>query len=249
MTEIKQQITLKEAIELVSTQQEVAYWIDIDLTANNLSSQTKEDSLRELTAVEKVLEKYDFNEKQTELGTEMRFIIPKGSSLEELFNEINAAYKACASEEQKQLIANAIYQGNLFKQAGVSDKIEAEGGLEIKGIPMIKGSTGKTLADQMNSETGELKFVDENLYGMSKLEVVAIAALKLLKSVSENVLVKPREAKGDALEGKASRAFDGALVDLWPDGIDALGWPQGAAIDPEIGCAGSGRSPAELKIS
>ena len=248
MTEINQQSNLQQAIELVSTTQDVGYWIETDLTVNKLSSQTKEVSLRELTAIEKVLEKYKFNDSvnQTELGTEMSLVIPKGSSFEELFNEINAAYKECASGEQKQKIANAIYGGYLFRQTGVSDKIEAEGGLEISGIPMVKGSTRKTLEQQMDRETGRLEDVKEELYGMSKLEIAAIAALKLLKSISEEVLVTPGEAKGDALEGKASRALGGGDVHLSRDGICADDWDD-ASVLPRIGCAGSGRSPAELK--
>jgi hypothetical protein len=251
MTEINQKSDLQEAIELASTQQDIGYWIETDLTANNLSFQTKEASLRELTAIEieKVLDRYQFNDsvKQTELGTEMSLVIPQGSSFEELFNEINATYNTYASSEQKQLIANAIYQGNLFEQAGVSDKVGAEEGLEISGIPMVKGSTGKTLSSQMDRETGRLKDVEQELYGMSKLEIAAIAALKLLKSVSEKVLVTPYEAKGDALEGKASRALGGGYVDLSYDGIFANVWPDDS-IPPNIGCAGSGRSPSELKI-
>lgn len=249
MTEINQKSDLQKAIELASTQQDIGYWIETDLTANNLSLQTKEASLRELTAIEKVLDRYQFNDsvKQTELGTEMSLVIPKGSSFEELFNEINATYNAYASPEQKQLIANAIYQGNLFEQAGVSDKVGAEEGLEISGIPMVKGSTGKTLSSQMDRETGRLKDVEQELYGMSKLEIAAIAALKLLKSVSEKVLVTPYEAKGDALEGKASRALGGGFVNLYGGGISASDWNDDFIV-PDIGCAGSGRSPSELKI-
>ena len=131
-----------------------------------------------------------------------------------------------------------VYKGQLYKDSGASDPVTQRTTIVIR--PMIKGSTDKSLDQQMDRESRRLLFIDsEEVFGKPRPEITAVAALKIVKSISEGIVVKPGEPEGDALEGKASRTLGGGCVVLYDDGLDALGWHDGDAVH-DVGCAGSG---------
>ncbi len=185
-------------------------------------------------------EQFKLTEKDTALGKEYSFTLEPGQCIREVFDAANESYARLASPQQKELISGAVYHGALYNDAGVDVPVTERTTFTVR--PMIKGSTAKRLDQQMDSETGRLIFIDsEEVHGKPRPEIAAVAALKLVKSVSEGILVTPGQPQGDALEGKWSRALGGGLVELRGYGLCADDWCVGFAA-VFIGCAGSGSS-------
>ena len=183
-------------------------------------------------------EQFKLTETRTPLGMEYSLTLEPGQALTNVFDASNASFNLLANDEQKSYLKTVVKKGKLYKDSGARDPVTERTTIVVR--PMIEGSTHKTLNQQMDSENGKLIFVDsEEVFGKPRSEIAAVAALKIVKSISEGIVVKPRKPEGDALEGKASRALGGGCVYLFYDGLCAGDWYD-ADANRFVGCAGSG---------
>jgi hypothetical protein len=142
--------------------------------------------------------------RSTRLGREVRLTINAGSTLEKAFDEINA-------KSQEKYNRDAIYRGNLYKDAGVKDVMKET--TVITFTPVLKNSANRVKfgTDAETSHEALLKkhgldFVDR------PHQTAAAGAYRIAKGFKEGVSVGSTEDKGDLFEGLVARSRSGAVV-------------------------------------
>lgn len=153
--------------------------------------------------------------RSTKLGREVRLTLNAGSTLEKAFDEINA-------KSQEKYGRDAIYRGNLYKDAGIKDVIKES--TVITFIPVLKNSANRVKfgTDAETSHEALLKkhgldFVDR------PYQTAAAGAYRIAKGFKEGVSVGSTEDKGDLFEGLVARSRSGAVGTYVYVGVDVYG--------------------------
>jgi hypothetical protein len=156
---------------------------------------------------------------------EVKLTIRAGSTIVEAFDEIN--------EQSKKLYGReAIYRGDLYKDAGVNDRLDKN--IELVFTPVVDNSTDKTKKQHENQLAKlEMDFVD--------IPHLALAAglYRLAHGFESGVQIGSKQDKGDLFQGLVVRAVSGAVCSSHHGGVDALGYPDGrsSAVLAVAGCS------------